>query len=131
LLWYCDDDAINQDGRERRFEDTQNIFARTLGMYCRHKFDLVGFGKSFVGKSHLDDLLSIPDFAAGVVQDLLQAHDTGTNDVSGGDEKAALIKWIATQGKFLSKITIQISQLASGELGSGLVTFTPAEQPLS
>jgi hypothetical protein len=100
-------------------------------MYCRHKFDLVGFGKSFVGKSHLDDLLSIPDFAAGVVQDLLQAHDTGTNDVSGGDEKAALIKWIATQGKFLSKITIQISQLASGELGSGLVTFTPAEQPLS
>jgi len=60
-----------------------------------------------------------------VVQDLLQAHDTGTNEVSGGDEKVALIKWIAIQGKFLSKITIQIGQLANGELGSGLVMFTP------
>jgi hypothetical protein len=131
LLWYCDDDAINQDGLERRFEDTQNIFVRALAMYCRHKFDLVGFGKSFAGKSHLDDLLSIPDLAAGVVQDLLQAHDTGTNEVSGGDEKVALIKWIATQGKFLSKITIQIGQLANGELGSGVVMFTPAQQARS
>jgi hypothetical protein len=131
LLWYCDDDAINQDGLERRFEDAQNIFVRALAMYCRHKFDLVGFGKSFAGKSHLDDLLSIPDLAAGVVQDLLQAHDTGTNEVSGGDEKVALIKWIATQGKFLSKITIQIGQLANGELGSGVVMFTPAQQARS
>ncbi len=67
LLWYCDNDSINEDGQERRFTDTQNLFARTLGLYCRHKFDLVGFGKSFADKSHLDDLLSIPDFAAGIV----------------------------------------------------------------
>lgn len=128
LLWYCDNDAINENGRDRGFADTQQIFLRTLGMYSKHKFDLVGFGKSFDGKSHLDDLLSIPDFAAGVVQDLLKAHKTGDDNISGGEEKIALLKWMATKSKFLSKITIQISRLANGELGSGVVDFTPAKQ---
>lgn len=125
LLWYCDDDAINQDARDRRFEDTQNVFVRVLGMYCKHEFEIVGFGRSFPDKSHLDDLLSIPDLAAGVVQDLLQVHEAGIDAVPGGQEKEALIRWIAKQGRFLSKITIQISKLPSGELGSGLVQIQP------
>ena len=125
LLWYCDNDVINENARDRQFEDTQNIFVRALSMYCRHTFDLVGFGKSFDDKSHLDDLLSIPDFAAGVVQDLLQAHKTGEDNVPGGEEKKALLRWIATQGRFLSKITIQIGRLPNGEFGSGVVEFTP------
>lgn len=128
LLWYCDEDAINDNARDRSFADTQKIFLHTLGMYSRHKFDLVGFGKSFDDKSHLDDLLSIPDFAAGVVQDLLQSYKTKDDNIPGGEEKVALLKWIATQGKFLSKITVQISRLADGELGSGVVDFTPAKQ---
>jgi len=127
LLWYCDNDVINENAQDRRFEDTQNIFVRALGMYCKHKFDLVGFGKSFDDKSHLDDLLSIPDFAAGVVQDLLQAHKTGEDNVPGGEEKKALFRWIATPGKFLSKITIQIIRLPNGELGSRMVEFTPVK----
>lgn len=128
LLWYCDDDAINEDSRERRFEHTQKIFASVLGMYCQHEFEILGFGKSFPGKSHLDDLLSIPDLAAGVVQDLLQAHDTRSDTIPAGRKKEALIRWIATQGKYLSKITIQISELPNGELGSGLVQITPVRQ---
>jgi hypothetical protein len=127
LLWYCDNDVINENAQDRRFEDTQNIFVRALGMYCKHRFDLVGFGKSFDDKSHLDDLLSIPDLAAGVVQDLLQAHKTGEDNVPGGEEKKALLRWIATQGKFLSKITIQIIRLPNGELGSRVVEFTPVK----
>jgi hypothetical protein len=127
LLWYCDNDAINADARDRRFEHMQNIFVRVLSMYCANDFEIVGFGKSFAHKSHLDDLLSIPDLAAGVVQDLLQAHDTGIDAVPGGQEKEALIRWIATQGRFLSKITIQISELPDGELGSGLVQITPVK----
>lgn len=42
-------------------------------------------------------------------------------------KKAARIKWIAMRGKFLSKITIQITRLPNGELGSGVVQFTPAK----
>lgn len=109
-------------------EELRRIFIRILGMYCAHKFDLVGFGKSFADKTHLDDLLSIPDFAAGVVQDLLQANKTGNVSIPGGKEKIELLKWMAVQGKFLSKITIQISKLANGKLGSGVVDFTPAKQ---
>ena len=131
LLWYCDKDAINEDARDRDFADTQKIFLHTLGMYSKHKFNVVGVGKSFDDKSHLDDLLSIPDFAAGVVQDLLQAHKTSEDNIPGGEEKIALLKWIATQGKFLSKITVQIIRLANGELGSRVVDFTPVEQSKS
>jgi hypothetical protein len=125
ILWYCDADAINEDARDRHSKHTQNIFVRVLGMYCQHGFDIVGFGKSFADKSHLDDLLSIPDLAAGIVQDLLQAHDTGNDKISGGAGKEALIRWIATQGRFLSKIVIQISKLPNGEVGSGLVQIAP------
>ncbi len=128
LLWYCDKDAINENGGNRSFADTQKIFYHILGMYSKHKFDLVGFGKSFDDKSHLDDLLSITDFAAGIVQDLLQAHKTGVDNIPGGEEKIVLLKWIATQGKFLSKITVQITKLANGELGSGVVDITPAKK---
>lgn len=130
LLWYCDNDEINENAKSRSFADTQQIFLRVLAMYSKHKLDLVGFCKSFESKSHLDDLLSIPDFAAGVVQDLLQAHKTGNDNIPGGAEKIALLKWITTQSKFLSKITVQISRLANGELGSSVVNFTPAK-PIS
>jgi hypothetical protein len=125
LLWYCDLDAINEDGRNRRFEHTQSVFLRVLRMYCNHDFEILGFAKSFEGKSHLDDLLSIPDFAAGVVQDILQAHHTEVDDITGGHEKEALIRWIATEAKFLTKIVIQVVKLPNGELGSGLVHLSP------
>lgn len=127
LLWYCDNDAINENTRNRSFANTQKIFLQTLGMYSRHKFDLVGFGRSFSDKSHLDDLLSIPDFAAGVVQDILKAQKTGSDSIPGGEGKLALLRWIATPSKFLSKVTVQISKLRGGELVSGLVAITPAK----
>jgi len=129
LLWYCDLDAINEDGRDRGFEHTQGVFLRVLRMYCDHDFEILGFAKSFEGKSHLDDLLSIPDFAAGVVQDLLQAHHTGVDAITGGREKEALIRWIATEARFLMKVVIQVSKLPNGELGSGLVHLSPVTRP--
>lgn len=125
LLWYCDNDTILEDANERKYADVQQMFATALGMYSRHKLDLVGFGKGFEVKSHLDDLLSVADFSAGVVQDILRSHKTD-QDIRGGDEKIALIKWMAVQGKFLAKITIQINRLPNDELGCGVVDFTPA-----
>jgi hypothetical protein len=126
LLWYCDNDAINEMTKTRNFGDTQKIFQQALAMYAKHSFDLVGFGKSFDGKSHLDDLLSIPDLAAGVVQDVLKAHAIGDDNIPGGHEKISLVKWLTTESQFLSKITIQISKLENGEIGCGLVNFGPA-----
>ncbi len=124
LLWYCDNDSINEDGAERSFKDTQKLFATTLGMYCEHQFNLIGFGRSFEEKSHLDDFLSVADFAAGVTQDVLKAHHTGQDSILGFERKEALIKWLAKESNFLSKATIQISMLSDGEIGSGLVDFS-------
>lgn len=125
LLWYCDNDAINVNALDRGFADTQKIFVNALDMYSKDKLELVGFGKSFEEKSHLDDLLSIPDFAAGTIQDLLKSHKTGNDNISGGTGKIALINWITAKSQFLSKITIQISKLPNGELGCGVVDFLP------
>ncbi|WP_137921526.1 hypothetical protein [Hydrogenophaga sp. 2FB] len=130
LLWYSDDDTILANAKGRTYSDVQQMFAAALGMYSRHKFDLVGFGKQFDAKSHLDDLLSVADFSAGVVQDLLQGYKT-KKDIPGGDEKIALFKWMAVQGKFLAKITVQISLLPDGEVGSGVVGFSPAADDVS
>ena len=120
LLWYSDKDLINDDGAKRNFEHTQQIFRRMLGMYMTHKLGVVGFGKSFDKKSHLDDLLSVPDLAAGVTQDLLLQYETNA-DIPGGDEKAMVMRWIATPSKYLSKITLQITRMADGGIGYGSV----------
>lgn len=84
LFWYCDNDAINETGIERSFEDTQTILRGALGMYTERRSGLIGVAKSFEGKSCLDDLLSVPDFTAGVVQDLLAGHETGNLIVRSG-----------------------------------------------
>lgn len=126
FLWYCDSDAINDDGNERKFSDTQKLFARILGMYAQHEYELIGFAKSFKNKTYLDDLLSIADFGAGIVQDIMKWHKSGSDTMPGGDEKELILKWITNQGRFLSKITIEISKLPNGEVGSGIIEFKPA-----
>jgi hypothetical protein len=126
LLWYSDKDLINEDGKKRDFTHTQQILARVLGMYLSHKLDVVGFAKSFDKKSHLDDLLSVPDLAAGVVQDLLFQYETHA-DVPGGDEKAMVMQWIATPAKYLSKVTVQITRTADGGIGFGAVDMAVKE----
>lgn len=126
LLWYSDKDLINEDGKRRDFTHTQQIFYRMLGMYMTHRLDVVGLGKSFDKKSHLDDLLSVPDLAAGVTQDLLQQYETREN-ISGGDEKIMVMRWIATPAKYLCKVTVQITRTANGEIGYESVDMTVNE----
>lgn len=127
LFWYCDNDAINETSLGRGFPDTQKILGGALGMYSEERSAVMGFGKSFERKSYLDDLLSVPDFAAGVVQDLLAGHETGGN-IAGGDEKTQVIKWMAAESEFLSKITIQIMRRTDGEFVSGKVDFYPVAE---
>ncbi|WP_449429146.1 hypothetical protein [Rhodanobacter umsongensis] len=129
LLWYCDEDTINVDGNKRTFASTQKLFAAIMAMYATHTLDIVGMAKSFQKKGYMDDLLSVADLAAGVVQDLLQGHTTGEN-IPGGEEKVAVIKWMAAPATFLSKINIQIVRLENGQVGSGLIDFTPKQEAI-
>lgn len=124
LLWYSDTDQINEDATDRSFADTQKLFGNIGAMYMTHGFEVLGFGKSFVEKGYLDDLLTVPDLAAGMLQDLLTGHDTG-KDIPGGDEKLAVLKWLATPAKFLSKIHVRITRKGDGTYESYLLTLEP------
>lgn len=123
IIWYCDNDAINDNAQDRKFEDTQRLFATALQMYSKQRSAELMCGKSLAEKSFLDDFLSVPDLAAGVVQELLAHHETG-KDPAVSDEKAQVMKWMACESEFLSKITIQIVQRGD-EILSGKVDFTP------
>ncbi|PZW65277.1 hypothetical protein F471_03755 [Pseudomonas sp. URMO17WK12:I1] len=127
LLWYCDNDAINENANGRSYTNTQELFANILGGYSKHQFELIGFAKSFAEKSYLDDLLSISDLAAGITQDILTSHRTGNPNIPGNEDKVPLLKWMANKSKHLSKITIQISMLPDGGVGSGIVNITPVD----
>ncbi|WP_095196913.1 hypothetical protein [Pseudomonas sp. Irchel 3A7] len=128
LLWYCDSDTVNDN--EVFFNDTRNILNRTLGLYVNHSFDILGFAKSFEGKSHLDDLLSITDLAAGVIQDLLSGHNTENDQIN--ENKVPLIKWLTQRSNYLTKITLQMLRLPNGDISSGIVEFNkpPANSSL-
>jgi hypothetical protein len=54
------------------------------------------------------------------VQDLLLQNETG-EDIPGGDEKAMVMRWIATPTRYLSKLTVQITRTADGGIGFGSV----------
>jgi hypothetical protein len=123
LVWYCDNDDINQNGKSRSFQNTCDLLENILGMYLTQRLDSLGFGKSFEDKGFMDDLLSVADFAAGVVQLRMQAY-ANRDDPQISEEKAALLRWIATPTAFLSKINIQIVRMNDGQLGAGLVDFT-------
>lgn len=119
LLWYCDNDTVNDN--EVFFNDTKTILNRTLGLYLNHSFEILGFAKSFKGKSHLDDLLSITDLAAGVIQDLLSGHHSENDQIK--ENSVPLIKWLIQRSGFLTKITIQMLRLPNGDISSSIVGF--------
>ncbi len=124
LLWYSDTDQINEDAKNRSFSSTQKLFESICAMYMTHGFEVLGFGKSFLEKCYLDDLLSVPDLAAGMLQDLLTSQDTG-NDIPGGEEKLAVLKWLATPAKFLSKIHVRIVPKDDGTYEGHILTLEP------
>lgn len=123
LLWYCDSDAVNDNSNF--FDDTKTILNRTLGLYLTHTFEILGFGKSFIKKSHLDDLLSISDLSAGVIQDVMTGHHSKNDQLQ--EKKIPLLEWLTTRSNFLTKISIQIMELPDGKLSSNVILFNKPE----
>lgn len=116
LFWYSDADQINEDGKDRTFAHTQQLFGRIAPIYMQHGLEVLAFGKSFPEKGYLDDLLSVPDFAAGMLQDLLTAQEKRV-DFADSEEKQLLQKWMASPSDYLSKINVCISPTAEGYHG--------------
>jgi hypothetical protein len=130
FLWYCDNDPINEDGRERNFQTLQEIFKQSWNVFAIQALELLGFAKSFPEKTYFDDMLSVADLAAGVVQDLLQAREDG-REIPGGETKLRVVKWLVTPTQFLSKIHIQLTKLPDNEVGVEVVSFKATEELLN
>ncbi|MBI6915652.1 hypothetical protein JET72_17325 [Pseudomonas juntendi] len=125
LLWYCDNDSVNDN--ESLYKGIQKILNHTAGFYINHSFEILGFAKSFEKKSHFDDLLSITDLAAGIIQDLMTGHYSPDGQIT--EKKVPLAKWLIQRSEFLTKITIEIKKLPNGLVGSGVVRFNPPKNP--
>lgn len=120
ILWLCDHDSINSDGKKRDFSHTQKIFAHCLSMYSNNLYDIYGFAKPFENNAETSDLLSITDFAAGTIQEILQSKLKGKN-IQLTEEKAKLAKWMGTTSEFLTKVNLVFTKQQGEEWGVGTV----------
>jgi hypothetical protein len=123
LLWICDHDSINEEGNERDFSHTQSVLGRTLAMYSDNQYEILGFAKPFNGDAGTSDLLSLTDFSAGAIQEVLQSELT-KKDVKVSDEKGKIIKWMGTESKFLKKVNLVFVKQDDGDWGVGPVELT-------
>ncbi|KEQ17575.1 hypothetical protein [Endozoicomonas numazuensis] len=102
FMWLSDNDAINADGKKRSFEDTRNIFTRVLAMYTKDPFEIYGFAKSFKDDPYTNDILSLTDFAAGAIQDILSSKVKNI-DKSISKEQEKIFSWLGNDSNFLMK----------------------------
>lgn len=120
VLWLCDHDSINVDGKRRDFSHTQNIFRHCLTMYSDNLYEIYGFAKPFEKDAGTTDLLSLADFSAGIIQEILQ-REVAKKDIQLSDEKATLAKWMGTDSSFLNKTNLVFIQQDDGNWDVGSV----------
>jgi len=104
FLWMSDRDAITEDGGGRTFGNTQRVFLHALRMYTDNEYDIYGFAKPFEKEPFTCDLLSLADFAAGAIQDVLQ--QLKANDVKDSTGKRQIIRWLGTPSPSLKKVNL-------------------------
>jgi len=105
FLWMSDKDAITEDGGERNFSNTQSVFVHALRMYTDNEYEIYGFAKPFEKEPFTSDLLSLADFAAGGIQDVLQIR-LKAKDVKDSAGKRRIIRWLGSSSLFLSKVNL-------------------------
>jgi hypothetical protein len=104
LLWMSDEDAINEDGNSRSFQNTQQVFMNALSLYTDNEYKVCGFAKPFEKDPFTGDLLSLTDFAAGMSQELCQYY-LG-RDIKVSHEKLKIVRWLCTASRFLKKVNL-------------------------
>ena len=122
ILWLCDHDSINVDGKKRDFTHTQKIFGQCLAMYSDNLYKIYGFAKPFKKDAGTTDLLSLADFSAGIIQEILQS-EVAKKNVELSDEKAMLARWMGTESAFLTKVNLAFVQQDDGDWGVGSVNI--------
>jgi len=131
IFWYCDNDSINQTSKFRSQDDITQMFEMMASLYDIRKDVSMGVAKSFEKKTYFDDLLSLTDISAGMVQELMTANFIGDGNIIGsGDKEEAkikVLKWMAEDSKFLSKFIVEVVESENGFLSSRSIDLTPAK----
>lgn len=120
FLWLCDHDSINEEGNKRAFSHTQEILGHSLAMYSDNIYEIYSFAKPFDKDAGTNDLLSLTDFSAGIIQEILQS-ELKNKDIKLSEEKVKLVKWMGSESNFLTKVNLVFTKQDDGEWGVGTV----------
>lgn len=131
VFWMTDNDEIcpTPSHHLRLLE----AFARVLQIYQRpsSSFDKIGGATPFAERSvELNDLLSLPDLAAGVLGDYLSKSDVLPHDeirVKEGTEDIML--WFGRQGVGLKKFCAFLRPGPGGSIERGRLDFSAKDPP--
>lgn len=127
VFWYTDEDEVAPN--VSRLSDACAFFARISSHYLGHNMRHFRFGtaRSDDGSLRLEDLLSLPDFAAGAVSEMLTAYRAAGIAMSASlvtplpesvtAKSRQLISWLAHSGH-LRKL---VYAFEPGESGHGLL----------
>ncbi|HJQ85414.1 MAG TPA: hypothetical protein VKA21_15110 [Candidatus Binatia bacterium] len=125
IFWYSDEDDLAAS--PRRLCDLCNVFARVSSHYLQHSLRHFRFGtsKSDDGSKILEDLLAIPDIAAGSVSDIFTnylldatapAQTIMTPIPHSTTWKAAgMVPWLADNTMRLKRVVISLEPTGQGE----------------
>jgi hypothetical protein len=127
LDWYTDEDEIAPN--VPRLYDACEFFARISSHYLSHNMRHFRFGtaKSDDGTLRLEDLLSLPDLAAGAISELIGTYCRAKIKIlpslmlpipgSVSDKSRHITSWLAHSGGGLKKL---VYTFEPGEGGEGL-----------
>ncbi|MDO8332210.1 MAG: hypothetical protein Q7T36_17225 [Fluviicoccus sp.] len=107
ILWICDNDSINQNGKSRNFSHTQKLTSQIVAMLSDNQYEIFGFARPFKNDTGTSDLLSITDFSSGVIQEILHT-EFFDSDLQVSEEKAKIGRWMGSKSHFLAKHNIAI-----------------------
>jgi hypothetical protein len=126
LFWYTDEDELAPN--VPRLYDACELFAQISSHYLGHNMRHFRFGtaKSDDGSRRLEDLLSLPDLAAGAVSEMLESYRAAgilmpaslviplPETVTGKSRQ--LLSWLAYSGAHLRKVIFAFEAREGGGL---------------
>ncbi len=127
VFWMTDNDEICPT--QERHMELLNLFARVLPEYQRFgcQFDLMGGATPFEERSvEMNDLLSLPDLAAGIFGDYLTKRDDRKHEeiyVKQGADKIML--WLGSDGIGLKKLCCVLRKGGGDFLERCTIKFDP------
>jgi hypothetical protein len=77
-------------------------------MYSDNLYEIYGFAKPFKNDAGTTDLLSLADFSAGIIQEILQSE---------------VARWMGTESAFLTKVNLAFVQQDDGDWAVGSVNI--------